>query len=132
MLLTYPEIPESGMTRRQKIFYFVFWLDCELQNGGIGQFTGNHGGDYYLETIDALLAIGAMRSAAWLTHVQDALGFTLSRNHDERHAQLAGMDISELDRIGDAAAERVRSQYGDWEVEEDELKLLAFVREGSL
>jgi len=40
LLVIYPKLPSSAgfeaMTRRQKIFYLVFWLDCELQNGGVG------------------------------------------------------------------------------------------------
>jgi Domain of unknown function (DUF4375) len=122
-----------AMPRPMQVFYLVFWWDCELQNGGMGQFILNYSGDCYLETIDALLAIGSVRSAMEMTFVQDVLGTTLSPDHTTRHNQLEGItDISELDSASDLASDRVQKLFGDRNFEEDELNLLAYVETNRL
>lgn len=122
----------QAMPRPVQVFYLVFWWDCELQNGGVGQFILNHSGNQYLETVDALLSIGSVRSAMWMTYVQDALGITFSPCHEKRHIQLNGMDISEFDVLDEAASQRVRELLGEWKTEEDELNLIAYVEAYSL
>jgi hypothetical protein len=42
-----------------RYLWLVFWLQWEVDNGGIDQFLWNSKGDYAMETLEALNAIGA-------------------------------------------------------------------------
>ncbi|MEZ4817521.1 MAG: DMP19 family protein [Flavobacteriaceae bacterium] len=58
----YGDIIEE-LNSSQRTFLFVENLEREINNGGFNQFYFNSSGDYSLETIDALLEIGAKRTA---------------------------------------------------------------------
>ena len=47
----------------QKVFLFVENLEREINNGGFNQFYFNSSGDFSQETVDALLEIGANKTA---------------------------------------------------------------------
>lgn len=51
------------LTQPQRNLLFVENLEREINNGGFNQFYFNTSGDYSLETVDALLAIGAIKTA---------------------------------------------------------------------
>lgn len=121
-----------AMPRPFQVFYLIFWWDCECQNGGMGQFILSHSGDLYIETIDALVTIGAIRSASWLSLIQEAIDTTLSGDMDTRHKQLGDLEIDSLNEISEQATTRVTALYGAWESEENELKFLACVERHSL
>ncbi len=42
--------------------WLIYWLYGEVQNGGIDQFLWNSSGEYALETLEALQAVGAAES----------------------------------------------------------------------
>jgi hypothetical protein len=105
----------------EKVFYFVFWLDCEIQNGGIVQFICNPGGDHYYETYNALNEIGATQTAIGLIKVQEEINILLSNNYDERNEQMAmyftineGMGSKNIDQTLD----RIYNKYYDNNTEE--------------
>jgi len=51
------------LNEAQRTFVFVENLEKEINNGGFNQFYFNSSGDYSHETVDALLKIGANRTA---------------------------------------------------------------------
>ena len=51
------------LTEPQKTFLFIENLEREVNNGGFNQFYFNPTGDYSQETVDALLVIGAKKTA---------------------------------------------------------------------
>lgn len=116
-----------AMPRPYQVFYLVFWWDCECQNGGMGHFILSHSGNLYGETIQALMEIGAVRSARWLCLVQQAFGVVFSTDREQRHNQLGDFEITDLNRLCATSAAQTVAELGDWESEENELKLLAYV-----
>ncbi len=117
-----------AMPRPYQVFYLVFWWDCECQNGGLGQFILNPSGNLYQETIQALVEIGALRSARWLSLTQESFGVTFSKDLTQRHHQLGDCEIADLDRLAGAAGEQTVAEMGNWETEENEMNLLCFVK----
>jgi hypothetical protein len=117
-----------AMPRPYQVFYLIFWWDCECQNGGMGHFILGHSGNLYGETIHALMEIGAVRSARWLSRVQETFGVVFSSEREQRHHQLVDFEIDDLDRLFETSAAQTAVELGDWEPEEDELKLLAYVK----
>jgi len=117
-----------AMPRPYQVFFLVFWWDCECQNGGMGQFILNHSGNLYGETIQALIEIGAARSARSLSIMQEAIGVVFSSDREQRHRQLGDIEKADLDRVSETSDEQTVAELGDWEPEEDELKLLAYVK----
>lgn len=117
-----------AMPRPYQVFYLVFWWDCECQNGGMGHFILSHSGNLYGETIQALMEIGAVRSARSLSIMQEAFGTVFSTDREQRHRQLGDIDIADLDQLSETSDAQTVAELGDWEPEEDELKLLAYVK----
>jgi hypothetical protein len=116
-----------AMPRPYQVFYLLFWWDCECQNGGLGHFILGHSGNLYGETIQALIEIGAHRSARKLLLMQEACGVAFSADREQRHQQLGDFEIADLDRIAVTTFQRTVAELGDWEQEEDEMKLLSYV-----
>lgn len=57
------KVDETGFNRvstAERVFYCVYWLEAEVNNGGFHQFFYNSSGDYALETAAALAEIGAV------------------------------------------------------------------------
>jgi len=61
------------LSHQERTYYLVSLLQGEVFNGGIGQFFDNSSADYYRETLDALLELGAMRSHTLLLAAQQVL-----------------------------------------------------------
>lgn len=49
----------ESLTETEKIFYCVYWLEGEINNGGFHQYFSNSAGDHAIETVSALKKIGA-------------------------------------------------------------------------
>ena len=58
------EVGYGALTQRERILVDVAWLEAEVNNGGFDQFFFNSSGDRFRETVSALRAIGAERTAA--------------------------------------------------------------------
>ena len=54
------------LSHHEQTYYLGCMLAGEVYNGGIGQFFDNSSGDFYRETLDALVELGAMRCHAIL------------------------------------------------------------------
>jgi len=86
----------SGLTPREQVFYLVWALEAEVNNGGFDQFLLNSAGDYTSESVDALRQIGAIRMASL---VQQAIEVFLpaapSRSWSERQTQVLALTESQ-------------------------------------
>jgi hypothetical protein len=98
----------------------------------MGHFILSHSANLYNDTIQALNEIDANRSARWLSLIEAGFGVILSADRDERHRQLEAFELADIARITEAAAEQTVIELGDWETEETELKLLAYVERHGL
>jgi hypothetical protein len=59
---------ENGrLTRRDRTVLLVGEFEADVNNGGFGQYLGNKGVDRARETLGYLVAIGAKRTAGWLS-----------------------------------------------------------------
>lgn len=99
------------LSHHEQTYYLVCVLEGEVYSGGIGQFFDNTSGDYYRETLNALVELEAMRCHALLLAARRVL-FPRDdppRNRAERIAAMPeyphqpgaprpGWDL-ELDRI---------------------------------
>ena len=63
-----------SLTFRERVFYLVWWLEAEVNNGGFNQFFFNSAGDYATETVEALRTIGAEQTAALAEQACDVFG----------------------------------------------------------
>jgi hypothetical protein len=61
------------LSHHEQTYYLGCVLEGEVYNGGIGQFFDNSSGDFYRETLDALVELGAMRCHAILLAARQAL-----------------------------------------------------------
>jgi hypothetical protein len=101
------------LSHHEQTYFLGCVLEGEVYNGGIGQFFDNSSGDFYRETLDALVELGAMRCHAILLAAKQAL-FSQSdpprgkaermaavpEHPDEPDAPRPAWDL-ELDRLDD-------------------------------
>jgi hypothetical protein len=66
-LCSYGEEMEK-LNESQKIFYLNQCLEREVNNGGFNQYYFNSSGNFALETVESLKAIGAHKTAEILSH----------------------------------------------------------------
>src|SRR5215510_3585447 len=52
------------LSEHEQTYYLVCMLQGEVYNGGVVQFFDNSSGDFYGETLDALMELGAVRCQA--------------------------------------------------------------------
>lgn len=61
------------LSHHEQTYYLGSILEGEVYNGGIGQFFDNSSGDFYRETLDALVELGAVRCHAILLAAKQVL-----------------------------------------------------------
>lgn len=49
----------NNLTEPEKVFYCIYWLEGEVNNGGFNQYFFNSSGDFAQDTVTALREIGA-------------------------------------------------------------------------
>lgn len=75
----------EDLSAPQKVFYLNQNLEREVNNGGFHQFFFNSSGDHSDETVGALEAIGAMKTADLLrSSIAKFPGGTVPRDQDDR------------------------------------------------
>jgi hypothetical protein len=86
----------ASLTSREQVFFLVWSLEAEVNNGGFNQFFFNSAGDYASETIEALRTIGAERTASLTKQACDVFGSTFpSPIRTERQDQVAAPSESQ-------------------------------------
>ena len=87
------------LTKAQKIFYYNQCLEREVNNGGFNQYFYNSSGDYSNETVEALKAIGAIKTSSILQRaINQFPNGIVPKDRDER--------ISLLQQIENKANEK--------------------------
>jgi len=86
------QIDYEQLTRPEQIFYGVWELEAEVNNGGFHQYFFNSSGDYAFAIVDALKEIGA-HQAATIVHRAIRLfdGGLFSRDLAARQTQLLAL-----------------------------------------
>ena len=87
------------LSQAEKVFYLVFQLEGEVDNGGFSQFFYNSSGDFSNETPAALREIGANKTAAICDKALFPFGGALPQNRDEREAVLDNLLTDEINEI---------------------------------
>jgi hypothetical protein len=94
-----------SLTSHERVFYLVWWLEAEVNNGGFNQFFFNSAGDYATETVEALRTIGAEKTAVLAELACDVFSPAVpSPNRAERQDQVIALSepqnakLSQLDK----------------------------------
>jgi len=90
----------AWLNDRESVVVDVWWLEAEVNNGGFHLFFLNSPGDRAPHTIDALLRIGARRTAAILSEACAKFPGGVPIDRDDRYDLLEKIDpdnFSELD-----------------------------------
>ena len=58
----YDEVGFDKLSQQERLVYCIWWLEGEVNGGGFHQFFSNSSGDYTNETLEALTAIGALKT----------------------------------------------------------------------
>jgi hypothetical protein len=74
----------------ERVVYMAYFLDAEVHNGGFDQYFFNSQGDYSAETVEALEAVGAARSAGLLRRARSV--FKPEAPSPNRNARWEQMD----------------------------------------
>ncbi len=98
---------DVGLARlapKDQVFFLIWALEAEVNNGGFNQFFFNSSGDHAAATAEALRTIGAIKMAAILDRAINLFGKDgPSRNREQRQHQLTSLSeqqqeiLSELD-----------------------------------
>ena len=98
----------------ERTVYLAYFMDAEVHNGGFDQFFFNSQGNHAAETIEALEAVGAPRSANQLRHARSLFKPEApSPDRDVRWAQMDKMpkatreQWNAMDEAYDASGENV-------------------------
>ena len=90
----------GGRREPYDLFWRVWWLEGEVNNGGFHQYFLNSAGDASEETICALREIGAAKTASLLDQAGKALfGGPVPTNRDDRLDALDAADVAKLDQL---------------------------------
>ncbi len=91
--LGFDSLPEAG-----KVFYCVYWIEAEVNNGGFNQYFFN-GGEYAQDAVKALETIGAKYTAQLLREAMSVFPSGVApRDHDQCQNELLaiGTESEEL------------------------------------
>jgi len=82
----------DALDAREKVLFFVWELEAQVNNGGFNQYFFNSGSNHAAPTEEALRAIGAVNTASLLKEAMDVFGNGgPSPMRDERQNQLEAM-----------------------------------------
>ena len=94
----------ASLTQKEQVFFCVWSIEAEVNNGGFNQYFFNSAGDHASETVEALRAIGAEHTASLLERAIAVFGAGgPSSERDRRQDQLERLseeqraELSELD-----------------------------------
>ena len=87
------------LSSAERVFYLVFQLEGEVNNGGFPQFLYNGSGDFANESAAALREIGAEKMAEICDRVLSEFGGAVPKNRDERETMLDNTFTDEISEI---------------------------------
>jgi len=63
----------DALSKGDRLYYLIYWLSCEVHNGGFDQFFSNTSGGRYNETVAALAEAGDQETLRLLQEAKAAL-----------------------------------------------------------
>ena len=86
----YDEVGFDKLSQQERLVYCIWWLEGEVNGGGFHQFFSNSSGDYTNETLEALTAIGALKTKKLLEKAVEIAfdGKPAPADSDKRNALL--------------------------------------------
>lgn len=95
----------SGLAPKEQVFFLVWSLEAEINNGGFNQFFFNSSGDHATATAEALRAIGATKTAAIVEAAMSIFGAEgPNRSKTRRQQQLTIFSDEQQERLSDLDA----------------------------
>lgn len=92
----------SGLAPKEQVFFLVWSLEAEINNGGFNQFFFNSSGDHAAATAEALRAIGATKTAAIVDGAISVFGAEgPSQNRAQRQQQLTLFSDEQQERLSE-------------------------------
>lgn len=121
----------AGMSPADRVFFCIWMLEAELNNGGFSQYMFNSTGDHALEAVSALCEVGAGDLAAVCERFLALLpGGRPATDQDSRQSQLD----QAAERMGEDAFEEACSKLeAEFYAGEDELRrrLVSYIQRGA-
>lgn len=88
----------DALSYPEQVFYVIWELESEVNNGGFEQFFSNSSGDVAFAVVDALKAIGAEETARIAAEANGMFpGSFPPRDRDERQALLETFDAEKIE-----------------------------------
>ena len=87
------------LSHAERVFYIVFELEGEVNNGGFSQYLYNSSGNFANEIIEALREIGADKTADICDTALTALGGEIPEEWELRQEKLESMITDSVDEI---------------------------------
>lgn len=92
----------SGLAPKERVFFLVWSLEAEVNNGGFNQFFFNSSGDHATATAEALRAIKATKTSAIIDKAISIFGAEgPSRNRAQRQQQLKLFSEEQQERLSE-------------------------------
>jgi len=85
------------LSHAERVFYCIFQLEGEVNNGGFSQYLFNSSGNFANEIVDALNEIGAVKMAGICEKALAALGCNIPADRYERQEKLEDVETDEVD-----------------------------------
>lgn len=96
----------DNLSHPEKVLNHVYWLESEVNNGGLEQFFSNSSGDYALDTPAALDEIGAHHTAELVRKaIRFFPGGAPSRDRQQRVEQLHSISETTINQFGEIDTE---------------------------
>ena len=87
------------LSHAERVFYVVFQLEGEVNNGGFSQYLYNSSGNFANEVAEALREIGANKTADICDQALTALDGEIPEDWELRQEKLESMITDEVDQI---------------------------------
>jgi hypothetical protein len=87
------------LSHAERVFYVVYQLEGEVNNGGFSQYLFNSSGNFANEIVEALREIGANKTADICDKALSALGGKIPEDWELRQEKLESMITDEVDTI---------------------------------
>jgi len=87
------------LSHAERVFYVVFELEAEVNNGGFSQYLYNSSGNFANEIVKALSEIGADKTSDICDKAFAALGGEIPEDWELRQEKLESMITDEVDEI---------------------------------
>lgn len=90
----------DGLTDAEKVFFCIWTLEGDVNNGGFDQYFFNSWSEYSIETVDAFEKIGASKTAAIIRRANSVFGSSgPAKDRQTRQKQLDSLPESAQEKL---------------------------------